>query len=173
MQISSTAAASLRKSTSLNLEKVSSAASTTKITLVKDDINYDDDPLFYYEQNKSINFMKHFKAANNNGMVDGLGDEENRLEEEEEELLRQNNLNEIETTLNLESNQSDEKRTRTTSNVAYKHLDNLAFEDFNQDDDDDDDDDNEENRFENYDDYNRNDYADADEDELGYFNINK
>jgi hypothetical protein len=111
--------------------------------------------------------MKHFRAANNNGM-DGLGNgngEENALEEE---LLRQNNLNEIETTLNS-NNESDEKKNKTNV-AAYKHLDNLAFEDFNQDDYEDE---NEENRFENYDDYNRNDYADVDEDELGYFNINK
>lgn len=120
---------------------------------VKDDINYDDDPLFYYEQNKSINFMKQFKSPSN---------------VEEEEQMRQNNLNEIETTLNEESGAKKQ---------AYSHLDNLHFEDFNQDEEEDgdefvnglDEDGNEEIN----DDYNRDDYADADEDELGYFNIHK
>jgi len=155
------------------LEKASLSAATTattKTNVVKDDINYDDDPLFYYEQNKSINFMKHFRPPNKN---DNDGDDDD--DDDEEEQLRQNNLNEIETTLNLESSNGlrMESEKNKKANNQYSHLDNLAFEDFNQDDEDDEDD---ENGFQNYndnDDYNRNDYADADEDELGYFNINK
>ena len=116
------------------------------------DINYDDDPLFYYEQNKSINFMKRFQDNNDE--------------------THQTHLNEIEATLNsLSLNQ--QKPHKNASNHGqldldfledenesvkhYSHLDNLNYEDFN--------DDNE----------NMNDIegGDDEEDDLGYFNLNK